>query len=202
MTCGYTTATSSGTFTVYNKELTKCEAKRFCRDKGHILAPITTQEDKNAVLKLLDPSCDIHKGGEIYLVGLDITPCGKSQDRTFTNGQSYKESVHGHLYEDYNDPDTKCPIAYFDSIIESLEISKEPQCISQRQRFLCLDQSTAVASPIVKDDDHYIKLSATQAAITAGGIFIAFGCLALATAKFYSQKKKLEQEALKNEANY
>ena len=202
MDCGFSTTTSSGTFTAYNKKLTKCEAKKFCRDKGHILAPITTQEDKTAVLKLLDTRCDEHKGGEFYLVGLDITPCGESQDRTFSNGLNYVESVHGKLYEDYNTPDTKCPTAVANSIVKTLEIGMEPHCISQRMRFLCLDQSTAVASPIAKEDGQYIKLSITQATIAAGGIFVAFMCLSVATAKFYRQKTKLEKEALKNESSY
>ena len=61
MDCKYSTTTSSGTFTVYNQLLHKCTATKFCKEKGHILAPITTLEDKEALTKLLHPYCDIHK---------------------------------------------------------------------------------------------------------------------------------------------
>ena len=189
---GFSLSTSSGTFTVYHKKLTKCEAKKFCRDKGHILAPVTTKQDKDALLELLHPTCEEHYGATTYLLGLDITPCGKTQDRVFTNGLAYDKNTHGRLYEDYNTPDSKCPIVYLQNIAEMLIIGHEPQCISQKSRFFCLDQSTA--SPIVKEVDQGIKMSTTEATLAASGVLAAFGCLALATAKIYKQKKKFENE--------
>ena len=194
MKCGFSRTTSSGTFTVYHKKLTKCEAKKFCRDKGHILAPVTTQEDKDALLDLLDDECEEHYGATVYLLGLDITPCGKTQERTFTNGVAYDKSTHGRLYEDYNTPDSKCPIAYLHMLADALIIGHEPQCISQKLRFFCLDQSTATASPIVKEGEQGVKMSISQASMVAGGVLAAFGCLALATAKIYRQKNKFESE--------
>ena len=192
MPCSNTTTTSSGTFTVYQKEMTKCEAKQFCRDKGHILAPITTMEDRDAVHKMLDWNCVEHQGSFVYHLGLDITPCGKKQDRVFSNGLQFDEKVHGKLYKDFTTPDSKCPLAYLRWYAdEPFVIGHEPQCHPQTLKFLCLDRSNAVASQIMRSDDKNIKISTTQALVAVLGVFAIFGGL---IGKIYIQKKVLEKQ--------
>ena len=195
MPCTNTTTTASGTFTVYNKELTKCEAKRFCREKGHILAPITTQQDKDAVYKLLDPRCKEHQGFKFYHLGLDITPCGDTQDRVFTNGVKYDKDIHGSLYIDFNTPQSKCPLAYIQYNSDTpFVIGHKPGCYPQKLKFLCLDQSTAAASPITQSKVGSFTVNANQIILAAGGVLVAFGCFAFATAKFYRENKLLKKE--------
>ena len=203
MDCKYSTTTASGTFTVYNQMLHKCTATKFCKEKGHILAPITTLEDKEALTKLLHPDCDIHKGVRHYHIGLDITPCGETQDRVFSNGVIYDKNVHGHLYDDFNTPKTTCPLAYIHYLYYTnrLVIGAKNGCRQQPMKVICLDQSTATAQPIVKNDD-YLKLSQTQTLVAVGGVFFVVGCLVLAVAKLYRQNKVLKKELNTPSENY
>ena len=197
MSCKYSTTTSSGTFTVYNQFLDKCAAKKFCQKKGHILAPIVNDEDKAAITKLLDPYCAIHRGVRYYHIGLDITPCGNTQDRVFTNGVIYDKSVHGHLYiDEYITPKTKCPLAYMHYIWgdNRLVLGTKNNCGPEPMKILCLDQSTATASAIKHNETENFIVSPVQALIAFGGVFIVVGCLALATLKFYRQSKMLKKE--------
>ena len=203
MTCGYSTTTPSGTFTVYNQLLDKCSATKFCKKKGHILAPILTNEDKAAVRKLIDPLCDIHQGVRHYHLGLDITPCGNAQDRVFSNGVKYNKDVHGHLYIDYNTPATKCPLAYISYLYGPIRlvIGTKNNCEQEPMKFICLDQSTATASGITKNEDDYYKVSSKKALVAVGGAFIAFGCLAMVTLRFYRQNNLLKKELNKQIEN-
>ena len=196
MSCGYSIKTSSGTFTVYNQLLDKCAATKFCQRKGQILAPIVSQEDKDAITKLLNPDCKIHQGVRHYHIGLDVTPCGGSQDRVFTNGVIYDKNVHGHLYDDYITNKEKCPLAYMHYFRSRnfLIIGDKNNCEPEPMKFLCLDQSTATSSPITQKKTDNFEVSPTQAVVGMGGIFIAFGCLAMATLKFYRQSKTLKTE--------
>ena len=211
--CGYTTKTSSGTFTVYNQLLDRCSAKKFCEKKGHILAPITTTEDKEAVWDLLNIFCKIHQGVRYYHIGLDITPrlgCGGGQDRVFTNGVKYDKDIHGHLYDDtYITTESKCPLAYMHYFFlkNDLIIGTKTDCKyngePEPMKFLCLDQSTATSSPVTQDNADYFKLNTTQALAAVGGIVCVVGSLAFATAKFYKLSKMLKKEVkvLKEEKN-
>ena len=197
MNCGYSVKTSSGTFTVYNQLLDKCAATKFCKEKGHILAPISTLEDKEALTKLLHADCDIHKGVRHYHIGLDITPCGGGQDRVFSNGVIYDKNVHGHLYVDkYITAQEKCPLAYMHYFysMNRLVIGTRRRCEQQPMKVLCLDQSTAASSPITqREDDHY-KVSSSEAVIGLVGNLVVVGCLALVALKFYRQSKMLKTE--------
>ena len=197
MDCGYSVKTSSGTFTVYNQLLDKCAATKFCKKKGHILAPIVNDEDKTAIIKLIDPNCDIHKGVRHYHIGLDITPCGGGQDRVFSNGVIYDKNVHGHLYDDtFITAQEKCPLAYMHYLFTTnyLLIGYKNNCEPEPMKVICLDQSTATASGISQKKTENFEVSPTQALVGMGGIFIAFGCLAIATLKFYKQSKMLKTE--------
>ena len=189
MSCIKSITTSSGTFSFSEKEMTRCEAKKYCRDKGQILAPIMTQEDKDAVLEMLDPNCVDYFSETFYHIGLDVYPCGDKQYRVFTNGVEYKKDVHGHIYDDFSNVDDKCPFAYVDSTDENpVTIGAKPNCYPQKQRALCLDQSTASASEITQNEADHYKVSSTQAVVAIGGFFfVVVGCL-FVIVKLYKSK--------------
>ena len=192
MACSMSTTTSSGTFTVVNKEMTRCEAKKYCREKGQILAPVTNQEDKDAILKLIGAKhCKIDRGNMFYHIGLDVTPCGETQERIFSNGVFYDRSVHGKLYDDMSPPSEICPDAYLDyEDSNPFTIGSLPRCHPQRQKFICLDQSTAAASPVTQEKSKSVQLAAETCAVL--GMLI--GVLVFSTAKFYKRTKDLEKE--------
>ena len=192
MHCSNKVTTSSGTFTAYNDKMSRCEAKKFCQNKGHILAPITNQEDKDAVIKMLYPGCPQHRGPMYhYHIGLDVSYCGKSQDRVFTNGVKYNDKIHGRFYTDTSSPDDKCPMAYLVSRVKSVVIGVEPYCNPQKIKVLCLDQSTA--SPLVQDNtDFSVPLISTNVFVGVGGLFVVVGCLVFA--KMYSYIRYLENK--------
>ena len=197
MPCKKSVTTSSGTFTHSETEMTRCEAKKYCRDNGAILAPITTQEDKDAVLGMLDRDCGWKSFYDSYYhIGLDVYPCGDQQERVFTNGIVYDKDVHGPLYDDLGLPGDKCPYAalmYYTS--NPLTISAEdPHCIPPRLRAICLDEKTAASSPLAQDRVDYIKLDFTESVAVFGGIFCAFiGVLAFA-AEMYRRNKNMRNK--------
>ena len=195
MSCIKSITTSSGTFSISDEKMTRCEAKKYCRDKGQILAPITTQKDKDAVVKMINPYCLSNNGEGFLHIGLDVFPCGDKQYRVFTNGIEFDPKIHGHLYADLSEVDDKCPQAYFERIsTKTLKIGIKPWCYPQKHKALCLDQSTATASGITqKEADHY-KVSSTQAVIVIGGfLFVLIGCLVVIV-KLYKSKNKLEKK--------
>ena len=190
MPCSFSTTTSSGTFTITNKEMTRCEAKKYCRERNQILAPITTQEDKDAILNLIDPSCQIHKGDKFYHIGLEVTPCGKTQERIFSNGIVYDKDIHGKLYDDLSKPEDKCPDAYLMYYDDNpFTIGTLPNCYQQYQRVICLDETTATASPFSQEKTSLVHNNSTQVFLTVGRMFCAIiGIIGFATAQIYKRK--------------
>ena len=191
MSCTKSITTSSGTFSYSDTTMTRCEAKKYCRDEGKILAPITTQEDKDAVMKLLDYKCSKF---HMYHIGLDVHHCGSQQERVFTNGITYDSKTHGKLYDDLGEPKDKCPetfLMYFSS--NPLKISaNDPNCWPSHYRALCLDQTTAVSSPISQDNSEFVKLNLTQSLAMFGGIFCAFVGVFGFAIKMYKRSKHFE----------
>ena len=196
MPCSNKVTTASGTFTAYNSQMSRCEAKKFCEKKNHILAPITNKADKDAVLKMLNPEeCPMHGGKLTYHIGLDVSYCGESQERVFSNGVKYDDKIHGPLYTDASLPSDKCPFAYLVSVTNmNLVIGIKPGCNIQKTKVLCLDQTTAAASPLVQKKDDFYKFSSTNILIGVGAICTVFGCLVIATVKVYRYVRYLEKE--------
>ena len=93
--CKKTVKTSSGTFTAYNLNRYECGAERFCKDKGQILAPITTKEDKDAVAKMLShPNCEGKNMHQSYFLGLQVSMCGGEAHWDFSNGVKWDDETH------------------------------------------------------------------------------------------------------------
>ena len=196
MSCITNTTTSSGTFLFSKGHMTRCEAKKFCREKGGVLAPITTQKDKDAVLEMINPECFEHYLDNMYHIGLDVHNCGDQQERVFSNGITYDKNVHGHLYDDLGEPEDKCPETYLMySSGNPLKISSnDPKCKQSHYRALCLVPPTTESSPVSADESNYVKLNVNYLAAASGGIFCAFlGVFAFA-AKMHKRSKLLEEK--------
>ena len=197
MRCSLKTTTSSGTFTIVNTRLSRCEAKKYCKERNQILAPITNDVDKTAILDLIDPRCAIHRGDKHYHIGLEVTACGDTQERTFSNGVAYDKAVHGHLYDDLDllERYKKCPMAYMWYYTpKKLIIGREEGCGIAKYRFICLDQSTATSSPISQEKSDLFQFSSSQALVAVGVVFAVVGCFAVTTTKMYRRNKFLEEK--------
>ena len=59
--CKTEVTTNSGTFTFYSESVPRCRAEILCAEKGAILAPLTNQEDIDAVRGILDWNCDFYR---------------------------------------------------------------------------------------------------------------------------------------------
>ena len=197
MSCPKSVTTSSGTFSFSKERMTRCEAKKYCRERGQILAPITTQEDKDAVLSMFHHTCLNNYKESFYHIGLDVYPCGATQERIFTNGVKYNADIHGPLYDDLGEVADKCPQAYLASVSwNPFTISTKPNCYPQKHRALCLDQSTATASGITQNEADHYKVSTTQALVGIGGVlFVVFGSV-MFSVKMYKSREKLRKENL------
>ena len=195
MSCPKKVTTSSGIFSFSERQMTRCEAKKYCRKRGQILAPITTQEDKDAVLTMFKDKCFNNYSESFYHIGLDVFPCGATQERLFTNGDKYDASLHGHLYDDLGEAGDKCPQSYLASLsYNPFTIGTKRNCYPQEHRALCLDQSTATASGITQKEANLFKVSTTQALIGIGGGFmVVFGSI-IFSVKMYKSKEKLRKE--------
>ena len=100
--CANSVTTKTGTFTFYTQKVTSCQAEKFCRGLGHILAPITNMEDKRALHKVADQRCGIFSTpddwSESYHVGLSNKFCGNEVYRVFSNGAAWNETLHRKMY--------------------------------------------------------------------------------------------------------
>ena len=192
MPCSNKVKTASGTFTAYNDVMSHCKAKSFCEKKSQILAPVTNQNDLDALVEMLDHSCPQHWGENNYHIGLDVNQCGVSEDRVFTNGVKYDKAIHGNLYDDYSEADVECPLAWMDCISPMpLMIDNKPNCYPEKMRVICLDQSTATASPVVQENSDSFEVTQSLSAI--GGVCVVVGSIAFA-AVMYKRNKDLKQK--------
>ena len=146
--CATVVNTPTGRFTFHKKRMSVCEAKKFCAQRGEILAPVTNKADFDALYKAAregnNPSCPFHHDDMIlYSLGLDITPCGKGkQDRIFTNGVLWDKNVHEKLYTDYQDSwNSNCAYAVMNNGNPKPGIYVWFGCYQKIQRLICLKEA-------------------------------------------------------------
>ena len=141
MSCKNQVTTKSGTFTFHLDMVTYCEAKKICASKGEIVAPITNREDLEAVTKLALQDCGGFRDWTNYTFGLDIKVCDDEEERVFTNGVKWDESLHGGLYVDApNAHDSNIRTADFDPTWNANHayIVGDSSCTGPLNRFICL----------------------------------------------------------------
>ena len=142
MPCHNSVKTATGKFTLYTEQVSRCEAKRKCRRKGKILAPITNREDLKAIKSLqrhneFSRECP-HGHGHFsyYHVGLDVQNIGGKLIRGFTDGTKWDDCEMSGLYHVINFPEK--PIAMFGTDLqESLMIREETE-EAAKYRYICL----------------------------------------------------------------
>ena len=220
MSCATEVTTPTGKFTFYGEDVSVCEAKKVCAAKGEILAPITNMDDQKALYRVTQegnhPECPFHYGHfKLYSIGLDVTPCGKGrQDRVFTNGVVWNDTVHGKLYTDYMDSrESPCVMA------QLVTISPKPAvvtfgklCRPTNQRFICL--KAAAPSDVVSSGSCASPISAPSGAGNYKGHFVGVlsaACFSLAAVFFAFAAVKYRRmylsveekcDAMKNKLKY
>ena len=96
------------------------------------------------------PGCAFHTGWQEYLIGLDVTPCGKGkQDRVFTNGVVWNEAVHGKLYIDTADSlNEPCVFASYSVEYSKPTLGRWPDCRQGTFKFICLKPAEPVDAQV------------------------------------------------------
>ena len=196
-----------------------CEAKKICASKSEILAPITNRADFDALYRVTqqgnNPSCPFHYGSPLYSIGLDVTPCGTGkQDRVFTNGVVWNNTVHGKLYSESSDSRTSpCVHSLLDTsknkpLVRSYSSSL---CRHSNPRFICLkeespsqlvssDSCVSSASPeAVSSEDGSLKWNLVGTSVVA---FLSLAAVvsAFVAVKYYKRYRAIEEkhEEMKN----
>ena len=202
--CTTVVNTASGEFTFHSEVMSRCEAKKFCKKEGGILAPVTNREDLNALKEAAynkNKDCPFHYGVHQYNVGLDITPCGyKKQDRWFTNGVKWDKKVHGPLYEE-TDTSLVYPCTYAgffpytgnngDMIIAL----RGDNCDEVPFRFICLkpaakDQKLSYPQKLIMGDNPTATAVNCVAGVLFVGVVVLMGLALKNFMRFRSSSKK------------
>ena len=217
--CTTEVITSTGKFTFYSETMSVCEAKKFCGKKGEILAPITNKNDFDELYKVTQmgnhPGCPFHYGPYIYYsIGLDVTSCGGKgkQDRVFTNGVVWNNTVHGQLYTDIRDSWNR-PCVHALMYNNADKPTVEPYgtfCYQHRYRFLCLkeaDPSVLVASESCGSTSEAVKSDYYEHFFTAGficSLVVSGVFFALMAIIYYKKYRAIEQKLdnVKNELKF
>ena len=207
--CTTEVTTPTGRFTFYFQEMSYCEAKKFCAEKNEILAPITNQNDfdvlKKAVIDGNHPGCPFYNFDPEYLIGLDITPCGKGkQDRVFTNGEVWNEAVHGKLYlsffDTWNDP---CVFAMLDTDYNGPTLAHwVPNCRQDTIKFICLKPAVPVDAQISSEScnsqSEALKSSGNNHSFFALGMVACLASVAVVFAfiavKYFKKYRAVEEK--------
>ena len=214
--CATEVTTPTGKFTFHDQGVTVCEAKKICASKGEILAPITNRADFDALYRVTQagnhPSCPFHYGAFPYSIGLDVTPCGKGkQDRVFTNGVVWNDTVHGQLYSEGPDSRTSpCVHASLRTFENKPHVySYGYFCRHSWPRFICLKEASpselassgsCSSSPeAVSSENGSLKGNLVGTAVVAFLSMVAV-FFAFVAVKYYKRYRAVEEkyEEIKN----
>ena len=180
--CNTEVTTPTGKFTFHFQKLSMCQAKKFCAEKNEILAPITNKKDFDALKKAITqgnyPGCNFNVGVQQYHLGLDVTPCGKGkQDRVFTNGEVWDETVHGKLYIDNIDSwKQPCVFATLYDEIDRPVLAHWINCYQDYEKFICLKPATPVDAEVSSESCNSQSEGLTSSSNNQS--FFAFGVIA------------------------
>ena len=139
--------TASGTFIIHHEEAGRSEAKKICERENTILAPITNQADKDAIMKLINSSeCPAKNMWSDYLVGLEIAPSCKNKKKIFSNGVEWNDKLHSHLYTDLTTSEYALAVAEFvpimkDKALRIVDSANDSYCDGWASKFICLRET-------------------------------------------------------------
>ena len=158
-TCDTSVTTPTGVFTYYDGDVTHCEAKVACIRKGQILAPVTNQQDLDALLSIADSSnasCVFHNAIISYHLGLDIRKCDGIETRVFSNNIIWNQTEHGPLYLERGHKTKDVNTAVIYPFENKMGIVKDYGGRGRR-RYICLkpSSSSSLAEPLTQTDLAY-----------------------------------------------
>ena len=185
--------TSTGVFTFFDEDVTKGEAIEKCKIINQILAPVTNNEDAQALLKAYDPdNCPIHKSWKNYHVGLDLFTFDDKVVKIFSNEVIWDDAKHDPLYNDLTKDYfrvwknySKCPDVFLDIAPthgdKLLVVLPGTNICSTRRRYVCLKPSSkpcGSASALVEEGGSF--QAASGALVGFVGAFVLMGLVVLA----------------------
>ena len=132
--CGDSLTTSVGTYTFYESQMNKNDAAKFCKDKGQILAPITSQEEFDKVHQFVNKCCNTvttyHVG--LFVFGQDV--------KMFTNCEEWDSAKHDSLFRWFMQ-DGPCYESHYFPMDGKMFIGHDPRCGTTVRRPICLETS-------------------------------------------------------------
>ena len=198
--CTTQVTTSTGVFTFHDELVLKGEARRKCKEKGELLAPVTNYEDSQALLKAFDPdNCAFHRYYGFYHIGLDLYSYKNELVKVFPNEVVWNDTIHGPLYYDHTEEYykfwgeySKCPMALLSIKVNK---GKKPLIIQTgnticdyKRRYVCLKPASncGSASASVKESN----AASGQVSLVALGGMIGFSVAFLIGLIMYRFKKR------------
>ena len=188
--CSDSLTTSRGTYTFYESEMNKNDAAKFCEDKGQILAPITSQEEfdamHNHVIK-----CGNLCGINVYHIGLYVF--GKDV-KLFSNCEKWDSAKHEKLFY-WDMEDGPCYRTYYIPHENEMSVESTNACGATEMRPICFkaaDKQTQNAETLRQSEssNSYSSISLLGSVIALVALVISLG-----VALFISVRKlkKLKQ---------
>ena len=153
-TCETSVTTPTGVFTYYDGDLTYNQAKVECASMQQILAPVTNQQDLDALLSIADSrneSCEFHFVLKKYHIGLDVRKNSAGiETRLFTNNIVWNQTEHGPLYLERGHETKDINSATIFPLIKKMAIVKDNG--NFKRRYICLKPSkqSICAEPITE----------------------------------------------------
>ena len=207
MTCLNSVTTSTGKFTLYADRVTRCQAKKRCKEKGQILAPIKNKSDLNAIKKLQknnDSAKCVYSFNyqlRMYHIGLDVKNVGGTLLREFTDGTKWDDCEMKDLYMEFNDHG--CPHAIYMNI-DGAELSIEPlndECNSKTAlaSYICLEpagkKEVASSTNLVQESSGGFSLTSAigGTAFMAVCVFATIGWVRMKIRRCEEKMKKMEE---------
>ena len=212
MSCKSSITTATGTFTAYPEIATKCEAEKFCKERGQILAPFTNDVDMRAVIKMFNDNykngCSTFHSNQLtsYRIGLNFekTVLG-FVPKMFSNGEAWSYKKHKSLYKYKPLRKLACPVAAFHPFYKRYEdgdlfhiYEDFKGCeFPQRHGYMCLKPANQ-AEPLEaanKVESVLNKDCGILLAVFAAAIFACFAVF------FQRKSKKYYDENIQLKAN-
>ena len=190
MPCLKEITTPTGTFIAYNNAVGREEARKICNDNNSILAPIMTQQDKDAVLKLTSRvGCPQNDYWPEYHVGLEVVPSCTNQKKYFSNGRAWDETLHSHLYIDETTSDYALAVSVFTPMdgqdsLKIVDCTNDNYCNPFHSRFICFREAQSCASRLVQESKEINFRSLLSFSHLLNFVFAAF-FIATVTRKYY-----------------
>ena len=123
--CSNSLTTSRGTYTFHQEQMNKSQATKFCKDKGQILAPITSQEEFDTIHNHMI-KCRNLCGPRTYHIGLYVM---HKDLKFFSNCEEWVPEKHEKLYYyDESLDDSNCYQAYYSPFNDRMSVFVDPRC--------------------------------------------------------------------------